>query len=86
MPDNRNADKGRESSIININMTGHAQLTLTAPVNYADHGATNTVTTTEPANTDATAKTPFWKSGTFWTAVAALAAVASTIAAFMALK
>ncbi|MFJ9847164.1 hypothetical protein ACIRYZ_43425 [Kitasatospora sp. NPDC101155] len=82
MPTNTNPNQVRESAAININMSGNAQLSLNGPLNYADHGSTNTVTTAAPATTGTTAKTPFWKSGVFWAAVAALAAVAGAIAAF----
>ncbi|OKI99924.1 hypothetical protein AMK19_30900 [Kitasatospora sp. CB01950] len=63
-------------------MSGNAQLSFNGPLNYADHGSTSTVTTTVPVTSDTTAKKPFWRSGVFWAAVAALAAVASAIAAF----
>ncbi|GGR05538.1 hypothetical protein [Kitasatospora griseola] len=86
MSNNTNVDQARESAAINIHMSGNAQLNLNGPFNYADHGSANTVTTTAPATTDTKAKTPFWKSSTFWTAVAALATVAGTVVAVIALK
>ncbi|MFF2353570.1 hypothetical protein ACFVVL_27770 [Kitasatospora sp. NPDC058115] len=68
-------------------MSGNARLNLNG-LNVVDHGSSNTPTATTapaPANTTAStpAKTSIWRSGVFWTAVAALAAVAAAVAAFM---
>jgi hypothetical protein len=75
----------RANAAISINMSGNARLSLNGPLNYADHGSTNTVTTTDLAAIDATgaARAPFWRNGIFWAAVAALAAAATAVAAFM---
>ncbi|MFI1947282.1 hypothetical protein ACH46F_25975 [Streptomyces virginiae] len=75
MNTNRSAPKQSGEPVININLSGNAQLNWAygnqMSSNQSDAGA-------EPPD-----KHPFWKNMIFWTAVGVLATTAGAIAAFL---
>lgn len=77
---NGNAGNGHEVPVININMTGNAQLSLVAPVSYTDNHSISSASVNAEKQSE---KEPIWKNTLFWTALAALAGVASAICVYL---
>ncbi|MFD6249925.1 hypothetical protein, partial [Streptomyces roseolus] len=69
----------------NISAGDNATVNINAPKAQADRGATASANINEPATTPT--PQPFWhRTAVIWTAIAAAAAVASAIIAWVALK
>ncbi|MEU9039700.1 hypothetical protein AB0D45_33020 [Streptomyces sp. NPDC048352] len=75
MSTNRSAPKQLGAPVININLSGNAQLNCA----YGDQMASNQ----SDAGAESPDKHPFWKSMIFWTAVGVIATAAGAIAAFL---
>ena len=75
MSTNGNAPRQPGDPVININLSGNAQLNWA----YGDQvSSIQSGSGSEPRN-----RPPFWKNVIFWTAVGAIAAAVGTIAAFL---
>ncbi|MEV0534360.1 hypothetical protein [Kitasatospora sp. NPDC050463] len=81
MDANGNADDVPQAPLISINVQGKARLNMVAPVSNAYHGSiSRTSVSAGDGRTGAVAVPPFWhRTSVIWSAVAALAAVATVV-------
>ncbi|MGW0879374.1 hypothetical protein [Streptomyces sp. NPDC002671] len=75
MSTNRSAPKQTGDPVININLSGNAQLNWA----YGDQISSNQ----SHAGAESPDRHPLWKSMIFWTAVGVIATAAGAIAAFL---